>query len=288
MIIKILPIKTLEGVGRLIDYIASDKGKIDEYREQAIFHNVIASSLDKLTWEFRNNYEVFAKKRSNGNKAVHVILSVSPLDRDKITAEKMDGIVNTFLAKAYPNAMAFGTHHKQQHWHTHLIVSPNDLMKAKSTRLSKEQLRAVHLELLEHIRENHPDISIGIDEKNWGRKVHDGERAYYQQKRNPEIVMTRDVLSAKVQELFRFSESPNQFYNRLKEEGFETYNLKDQVQGIYWGKDRKKMRFTRLGIEKKEIEELSIAAKRLEEIEQIRFDETGLNDIETPENDREI
>lgn len=290
MIIKILSVKTLSGIGRLIDYVATDKGNITDYKNQGIFHNLNFSSLEKITWEFRNNYEKYAKRRANGNKALHVLLSASPLDRDKMTVEKMDDIVKTYLNRAYPTAMAFGTHHKsQKHWHTHLVISPNELMSSKSTRLSKEDLRTIHLEMLRYIRQKHPELSTDIDMDNWGRKLH-SERAYYKEKRNPDLKLTREELSEKVQELFRLSESSKEFYNLLQKEGFSTYNFKNRVQGVYWndGDDDKKMRFSRLGIEKGKVEELDKQADRLKELEEIRFDREGNEmDRETGEQDLE-
>lgn len=288
MIIKILPIKTLGGIARLAEYIAIDKGNIKDYRNQGVFHNVLSTSLKKIVWEFRNNYQIFARKRSNGNKAIHIILSMSPLDYDKMTVEKMDDIVQTYLEKAYPHALAFGSHHQhEKHFHSHIMVSPNELMSKTSTRLSKQDLRAIHLEMLGYIRENHPELSTDIDKENWGRKLH-SEKAYYKEKRNPNLKLTRAELSEKVQELFRQSESSQQFFNLLKEQGYTTYNLKDKVQGVFWndGTSEKKMRFARLGIEKEKFLELDKQADRLKELEEIRFDQD--NEVEREQGERDF
>lgn len=289
MIIKILPIKTLGGIGKLAEYIATDKGNIKDYRNQGIFHNVLSTSLKKIIWEFRNNYQTFARKRSNGNKVIHTILSMSPLDRDKMTVEKMDDIVQTYLEKAYPHALAFGSHHRhEKHFHSHIMVSPNELMSKNSTRLSKQDLRTIHLEMLDYIQENHPELSTDIDKDNWGRKLH-SEKAYYKEKRNPDLKLTRGELSEKVQELFRQSESSTQFYDLLKEQGYATYNFKDRVQGVFWndGNAEKKMRFARLGIEKEKLLELDKQADRLKELEEIRFDQEHEVDREQGERNFE-
>lgn len=139
MIIKLIPVKTIPRLGAVIKYVATDKGRIQNYQSQGIFHNVKSRDLKDMQKEFESNYDEFAGKRSNGNIAMHIIQSVSPLDHDKMNLDIMDDLSTTFLEKAYPNALAFGTHHKEQsHLHTHLVVSANEFMNNASTRMSKK------------------------------------------------------------------------------------------------------------------------------------------------------
>lgn len=282
MIIKLLPVKTHGGINRVVDYIATDKNRIGDYRTQSVFHNVSKTDLWSIKRELHDNYERYARKRSNGVKSMHCILSVSPLDRDKMTIEKMDDIVRTYLGKAYPNALAFGSHHlNEQHIHSHIVISSNELASSRSTRQSKSDLQRYHSEMLEHIRENHKELQTNIDEKNWGRKLH-SENAYYAEKRNPDLKLTKDLLSEKIQSIFRQSESSAHFYEQLGKMGFQTYEYKDRVQGIHYGEDNKKMRFSRLGLEHEKIEELDIQFDRVNELEQIREENTYIK------NDRNV
>lgn len=277
MIIKILPIKTYNAIANVVTYIATDKGRIEDHHRQGIFHNLIYTDLESITRQLQTNYADFARKRKDGNKARHVILSVNPLDRDKMTVEIMDDLVHTYIQKAFPNALAFGTHHQsEQHWHSHLIVSANELMSKEATRLSKEQLRMVHLEMLQHMREHHPSLTIGIDEKAWGKKEF-SERAYYKQKRNPELKLTREELSERVQDTFRLSENSDQFYENLRKAGFSTYNHKDKVQGVLWDSEGKKMRFARLGISLSMHDDLNIQHKRLNQLVELRSNRPDLD-----------
>ena len=271
MIIKILPVKTYNAVANVVAYIATDKGHIENHHTHGVFHNLNRTDLDGITLEFQTNYADFAKKRRNGNKAVHVILSVNPLDREKMSVEIMDDLVNTYIQKTYPNALAFGTHHKsEQHWHSHLIVSSNELMSKESTRLSKETLRSVHMEMLRYMREHHPSLTIGIDEQAWGKKEF-SEKAYYKQKRNPELKLTREEFSERIQSIFRLSENSEQFYDNLRKSGFTTYNHKDRVQGVIWDGEGKKMRFSRLGVPVDAIEKLNAQDSRLRELHDLRM-----------------
>ncbi|MCF8278223.1 MAG: hypothetical protein K9J17_15960 [Flavobacteriales bacterium] len=270
MIIKILPVKTYNAVANVVAYIATDKGRIEDHHRQGIFHNLNRTDLDGITQELRTNYADFARKRKGGNKARHVILSVNPLDRDKMTVEIMDDLVHTYIQKTFPNAIVFGTHHQsEQHWHTHLVVSANELMSKEATRLSKEQLKTIHMEMLRYMREQHPSLTIGINEQAWGKKEF-SERAYYKQKRNPELKLTREELTERVQGIFRISENSGHFYENLRKEGLTTYDLKGKVQGILWDSEGKKMRFARLGLDPMAVQELDAQSERLNQLDRIR------------------
>lgn len=269
MIIKLVPIKTKAKLGNVINYIATDKGRIEDYKKQGVFHNVKSLELGALRKEFESNYDEYANKRSNGNIAMHIIQSVSPLDRDKMNLEMMDDITSTFLNKAYPNALGFGAHHKEQsHWHTHTIVSANELMSKQSTRLSKEKLFEVHKFMLDYIHEKYPELKTTIDISNWGKRLQN-EKTYYMKKRNPDFKLTKEEVQEKVQDLFRTCESSKQFFALLEFDGFKTYTYKENIQGIYFGVDEKKMRFSRLGIEKEQIAELDKQYERLQELEKL-------------------
>jgi hypothetical protein len=281
MIIKLIPVKRTGALGGIAKYIAQDKSRIEDYRHQSIFHNLLRTELPGMTQEFRENYNDFARQRQNGNVAMHVILSVSPLDRDKMTVEKMDDLVRTYIERAYPNALAFGAHHRsQEHWHSHLLVSANELASSKSTRLSKQQLREVQAHMLEHIREKHPELTVGVEMKNWGRRLH-SEKEYYKVKRNPDLKLTKDELGERVQGIFRVSESSKDFYRQLETAGFSTYLYKDRVQGIRFGEDSRKLRFARLGVEHENIAALDKQYERLQDLEAVRSSSRSERDLDT-------
>ncbi|MCG3167178.1 MAG: hypothetical protein POELPBGB_02962 [Bacteroidia bacterium] len=273
MIIKAIPVKSSGGVSSTINYIARDKGRIPDYRNQGIFHNLSSTELNAIITEFSNNYEAYAKKRSNGNRALHTILSVNPLDREKISITIMDSIVQHYLEIAYPRALAFGTHHiTESHWHTHLLISANELCSDKSTRLSKADLKSIHFEMLEYIRGKHPELTIGIEEKTYGLKLHN-EQEYFAEKRNPDVKLIKEVLAEKVQQLFRASESSEHFFNNLKEAGYTAYTHENKPFGIHYGEENHKMRFSRLGIDEEQLSELDKQNNRLQELESIRLEQ---------------
>ncbi len=277
MIIKLIPVKRLSSLGSIIDYIATDKGHIEDYRKVGYFNNVREIELDKLTNEFKENYTQFGKKRSNGNIAMHVILSVSPLDRGRMNLATMDSIIREYLDKAYPNALAFGaTHHTQNHWHAHLLVSANEVRSHKSTRLDKATLRSIHEHMLGYVRTQHKELATNIDLANWGKKNH-SEREYYKRKRNPTITLTKDELAQKVQQLFRSAESSKDFYRKLAQAKLETYDHNGQPFGIRWGEENKKLRFARLGISQEQIQLLDKQNDRLNQLEIMRQQKQGLN-----------
>ncbi|MBI1289495.1 MAG: relaxase/mobilization nuclease domain-containing protein [Flavobacteriales bacterium] len=284
MIIKVLPIRSYNAIQNVVNYIAIDKGRITDHRTQGIFHNLYSTELRDISMQLQSNFADHARTRKNRTKARHVILSINPLDREKVNMEIMDDLVKEYIDKAFPNAISFGTHHvDQEHFHTHLIVSGNELMSKTSTRQTKTQLREVHMHMLRYMSERYPELSIGIDTENYGKKLH-SEKAYYKEKRNPDLQLTRDELSESVKEIFRLSESSKDFRQRLESNGLRTYDHKGQLQGVLWENEGKKMRFSRLGIEKQLMEELDKQNERLNELEQLRED----NDNERELDDREI
>lgn len=268
MIIKIISGKG--DVSGVVRYIATDKGRITDHRNTGVYHNLHSTDLKGIIQEYRNNYKVYGKKRANGNTYLHIILSINPLDRDKINAAKMEDITRTYLARAFPNALAFSVQHvSNRHYHAHAVVSANELMSGKSTRLSKKELKKIHLDMVEYVKNKYSEITSTIDIQNWGKRLH-LENEYYLKQRNPDLITIKSQLTETIQHLFRSSESSQEFFKKLTEAGYKTYIHQGKVFGIYWGEKNYKMRFARLGLELKLIEALDTQHKRLQELRNIR------------------
>lgn len=269
MIIKIIPLKSGKSVGRVVNYIATDKGRIKDHIKHGIFHNIRSLYSESIAKEFKENYEVYAKKRSNGNKALHIILSASPVDRGKLSTEIMRKLTEDYINRAYPNVLAFAEiHESEKHLHAHLIVSSNEVASSKSTRLSKKDLREIHQYMIENIRSYDKTLSKEIDMSKWGARL-GSEKEYYQRKRHPDKVLNNDLLQEKVKNIFRLSQSSETFFKELQKQGFTTYQYRDRVNGILT-EDNKKIRFSRLGIKSDLIKELDKQNTRLRELEDIR------------------
>lgn len=274
MILKIKGVKHNRSLGTLINYIATDKDRIKDHKSVSLYHNVRGTSLEEIEQEFEHNFEEYAVKKQNSNKAVHIMLSYNPLDKNKVTIEMMDDIANMLIDKVYDKTLVWGCHHKSvdiQHHHTHLIVVANQLGSKKGTSLKKAELRKLHLDMLREIKEKYPKMTIGIDVDNYGKKYH-SERAYYKQKRNPELTLSRDGLKEEVQGLFRSSQSTQDFHSKLAESGYQTYTHKGEVFGVYWndGNMDRKMRFSRLGIDQEAEQALDQQQQRLAELKRLR------------------
>jgi hypothetical protein len=269
VIIKLIPIKTKTRLSAVINYIATDKGRIEDHRKQGIFHNIKHKDLENIQNEFEHNYHEYASKRSNGNIAMHGIVSIHPTERDKIDLEKMDDITQTLLNKAYPQALSFGTHHlSENHRHSHFIVSANDFMSKTSTRLSKQRLFEVHKHMLEYVKEKYPQLKTHIDISQWGKKLNN-EKDYYMKKRNPEVKLTKEELKERINEILSFSHSSKEFFALLEFEGFKTYSRNEKVQGILFGENEQKIRLSRLSIEHEQLDEIDKWNERLEELGKI-------------------
>ena len=287
MIIKHIPIKHRPGnSARVIDYIASDKGRIKDYREQSVFRNLLKTDLASIREAFEVNYNDFAIKLPNGNEGMHIALSMNPLDRDKISMEMMDDIANTYIDRVFPDAIVFGAHHISQdtsNLHTHLYVSGNKFMSKSGTRISTKELRDSHQFMLDYLKEKYPELSQGIDMDRWGEKHH-SEGAYYAKSHHPDQLLEKEQLAEQLQDIFRSCESTKEFYEKLDALDFDTYEHKGETKGVFWN-DRgtvKKMRFERLGIDKSIFKELDQQHERLKELEDLRS-EAYDPEIETSE-----
>lgn len=267
MIIKIVGIKTLHGLSNVAKYIASDKDRIDDYREGAVFHNLSSTELPRIVSEFQSNYSAFAKRRIGANIGLHVILSHSPIHSDKLNRDIMDDVVRTYLNRAYPRAMAFAEHHTtERHHHSHILVSSNELMTSKSTRLSKADLRSIYVDMLRYIEDQYPELSHTFDLENWGKKKH-SEKVYFEQRREREKEIVRDTVSDRVRDLFRQSENSRDFFDRLQIEGLATQTERGANNEI---SIPDQSRLDDIGISADTIDELDTQFERMHELEEIR------------------
>lgn len=271
MIIKCIPIKSKTRLENLIGYITSDKGKIVDYTQHSIFHNMKNRSLEGIFEELEANHEQYSPKRSGHNIAMSGFISFHPKDRDVIDNEIMDDVTMKFLQTAYPDTLGFATTHTSDNRHAHFIVSGNNFMSKTSTRLSNQRLLEVHKIMQEYTKQKIPGLTVSLDLSRWGKRLH-SEKSYHMKKRNPDLQLTKEKLQEKVQDIFRYSKSSEQFYSLLQFEGFTTYQFRDLVQGIVFGDDGKKIRFSRLGIEQKQLAELDRQYTRLNELDNLGLD----------------
>ncbi len=272
MIIKILPIKSKGQLGVVIPYIAKDKGKIEDYKaSHSLFHNLLQTDLENIQRQFESNFDDYARKRIGRNIGQHCILSLSPKDKDVASPEAMQLIAQAFIDRAYPNALAFAVVHDADNPHVHVIASSNELMSAKSTRLDKAELKAVHMDMLVHLKSLFPELKSSIDISRYGDKLGQSEAEYYLKKRNPELTLSKDELKEKVEDIFRLSSSSNDFFKNIEAEGFRTYSRGGETFGVYM--DDRRMRFSRLGVSKQDLEELDrqneLMNERMNEIEHL-------------------
>ena len=276
MIFKILGIKNNSPgtIARVLSYISEDKGRIFNPEEHAIYHNLMHTDLDLVAKEFENNYTDFATARAGGNIAIHVVVAHSPLNSDKLTPEMMDEIVREFLEYGYGEALAYSNHHLSEYnLHSHALISANLISSKIGTRLSKDQLRDMHEHMREFVKERYPELDLGFDMKNYGKKLNNS-KAYHTLKRNPDLVLDKDALANQVQSIFKESLNTTDFYQKLEEQGHETYEYMNETKGIFWQDGKtgtfKKMRFTRLGLTLENFHALNRQDDRLKEIEDLR------------------
>lgn len=274
MVIKIKGIKSFAGLGRVLEYVATDKGKIANYLDCAFFHNVRSLALDDIKQEYEDNFTNYGNDRKGRNKGgQHVILSTSPLDYEKLSPAIMHDLMHEFSQKAYPQAKVFGAIHQSQHnYHAHLVVSPNHVAQSKAVRLSKTELKEVYTHMISYTQDKYPQLTQVFNMSQWGQKIN-SEKAYYKQKRNPAIKLDKETLKEQVQAIFRNSNNTTMFYKTLESKGYQIYQHKGENFGVRFGENKLKMRFSRLGIKPEHMHELDKSntelTSRLKELEDI-------------------
>ena len=274
MIIKPISIKSnsLRVIQGVLDYVGTDKGLIKDDKH-ALYFNIHPNSREELAKEFKSNYDDFHHPQ-NRSPIRHLIFSPNPASRPHMTYEIMDDLMREYLRQNFSKSLAYGQQHTGDKWHGHIVLSGNDLCSQKSTRLSKRELHQAYFNLLKYMEEKYLQLEIGIDLENYGKRLGRSEELYYQQKRHPELKLSRDELSKTVSGLFKLSENSEDFRKRLQELGLRTYDHKGKLMGVFFGEENKKMRFSRLGISKELFQELDVQDERLKELEQLRGDGT--------------
>ena len=132
-------------------------------------------------------------------------------------------------------------------------------------------MKQVHMNMLDYMERVYPNLTIGVNREAYGQKQF-SEKEYYMKARNKETLLDKDKLSKAVQDLFRISESSSHFKELLQNSGYTTYDRKGRLQGVFglFGGERKKLRFSRLGIQRSFLEELDKQRERINELEELR------------------
>lgn len=126
-----------------------------------IMHNLLSHEIEDIISEFEENGH-YASNRKNGAKMMHEILSFSPEDSEHITPEILEDIAKRYikLRLGDKEALCFAKpHFDKDHYHIHFCFSNNEVMSAKTIRLSKSEFKDIRLSLEKYQLAQYPIIS---------------------------------------------------------------------------------------------------------------------------------
>ena len=251
MFVKVLSRKN-PSYKQLAEYILKDK--VPNNKAKDVFkHNIKGNSIKEIVKEFERNESFRNFSRKDQVALYHIILSLSSNEEQYIPDELIADLTKKFIELRGYNGVYLGsTHRDQEHVHSHLMVSALEYMSGKAFRISKSELQDIKLILQEYHLEKYPQLTESYCEHGAGKDyVTDKE---YQRRHKHERTKLKESVQLQVQELFKQSKSFDEFISTLRENGLHHYERQGIPQGVVVNET--KIRFTRLGIAKEEIDEL--------------------------------
>lgn len=271
MIYKVLTRSTPSYNG-LINYILNEN-KVPE--RQIFTHNLRSQNTDikGLTKEFIENESYRNFNRSDQIYLNHEIISFSGLDSPKITPDILSDIMEKYASLRGPNGVYIGAiHQDKEHIHLHIAVSGLAYRTGKSFYLPKDKLNDLKKELQEYQKEKYPELKHSLP-KHGGRKEYLTDREWQANKKEGRNSI-KEKITPIIQKALEKSGTQKEFLELLSKQNLHYYERNGIPTGLIV--DETKIRFTRLGISKEQLNKLpmDINAEKiaLNQIQQIRLE----------------
>ncbi len=244
-----------------------------------IAHNLRSRSISGFTKEFELNEAGRIHKRSGQIAANHVILSWSPKDAKHITHAMLKDVASQYIKLRGENTMVLGTLHIEAHLHLHLIVGATNL-DGTSSRISKLEFAEIKQQLQDYLKEKYPMISHSSPEHG---KAKNREKEVEKNIKTDERAKDKNQLMQVLAGILPQARSTEEFISLVQQQGHEVYLRDGRLLGIKYESERK-FRFTNLGIDIKQFQELDIKKakeeKDLAELRSIRRKEQNIEKIQ--------
>lgn len=234
--------------------IQTEKGALDAFHQQ-----------DRLL-----------KKRSNGNRLLHDILSFSPEDSRHLNHAKLQNLCMEYLRIRAGKNIAFAQiHQDRRHFHIHIIISPNEYGSDKVSTFTRKEYFQVRKDIERYQRENYSELEhsiVFLKERSKEKSISDKE---FQQLKRTGKRNVKSLLKEEIKTIFDASHNKDEFYSKIlsSSSDMEIYTYRGKNRGILL--DGKKYTFRTLGITKDMLDtldnrEMSEIDKRLKALGIIR------------------
>lgn len=291
MIVKTLSIneKSKYRIKSLVKYVLDDgQERTNHYESFVILNNIYTLDRTKIHKEFLAN-DTFRKKRKNGVCYFHEILSISPKDAAHVTDDMLEDLTLKYIEiRGAKQALVLAKRHiEKSHRHVHLLISATGYKSHKSLRLDNENFRRVRLEIEAYQQKVYPELEFSIAYLNKERKRANKKQADKNSRFQKEYQMKlrldnkkptkKEILQQRVSKILEASSYPKEFLNLLeKEPDFTLYQTRGKITGIIF--EKRKFRFTTIGIPKKDLQKLQEQHLKLKILEKKSLEQTQLFD----------
>lgn len=281
MILKTLSRKS--NTGQLVQYICryifKDEGKnlnASTDNKFILKHNIRSRSLDGFIKEFRVNEAYRLVHRKDSVKLFHNILSFSPTSTSYINDKMLKEIFKKFVQERGSNNLYVGTKHcDKDHIHLHIAVSGTQL-NGRSSRISKQKLHHIKIELDKYQKEKYPELIDSLPEHGKGKKLN--KEAVLQKIKGAREVNKQSIYTS-LETAYTTANSLDHFLSNLKTFEQEPYYRNNRLQGIWY--QGKKYRLNRMGFDETALSKLDIVKtneeRNLSELKNLRY---GNNELE--------
>lgn len=267
---------------QLLNYMMHDKDRYKDERGESFVlqHNVTGKTIKSWNKQYEKNEEKRLYQRSNSVTMYHEILSWSNKDTKNMTLDKMKDMASKYMELRSENAMFVAVPHQDKtHWHVHFCISGTQIETGLASRVSREEFKNIKKEIQQYQIEKYPELSNSIVNHDGTKKkeiINEKEYQLTKRTKQPsEKERTKELLTT----LYKQSNSKEDFYKRIQDNGLKTYERGGKKYGI---EGDRKMRFSTLGFDDKKIDTLdaTIEFERLRNDEPEREDKSMSNEKE--------
>ncbi len=273
---------------RLINYIYNDHGRSNPEITFDLCHNLRSIDKEEIISEFKENAQL-KKKRKNGTSLYHDILSFSPKDRKHLTLDKLYDLSLKYIELRGAAGICFAKPHvHQDHLHVHFCFSGNQYQSEKALRMTMREFYQVREDLEKYQIKEYSELahSLVYIKKSRNIDIHEAEPLLNQVHESSTLIEVKTPksvnyvgdknlrlaeLTTQIQHIFDQSKGLEDFFQRLKDRGFQPFERNGKLYGVLL--NERKISFEEIQISKTHIDTL----KRFDEFTQLRIREKREN-----------
>lgn len=240
-------------ISRTIKYLFKDTSKLEKEGQKSIVirKNLRTRKLENIIKEFEENEAGRTRKRRDGVKLYHTILSFHEKDTPHLNEKVLKGIVKEYMHKRGENIYLATVHFdRESHVHIHCVESGTGYRTGKANRISKEAFRELKVHMETFQKEQYPELTSS--RVTHGKKQQRGNQIPDKNSRDTHKKELLDLLNKATQK----AKSLDAFLSVIKQAGHKPYYRNGQLTGIKYDGETK-FRLSRLGYDKEKLEALN-------------------------------